>query len=486
MVSIKSICALTSLHITLLSNDSSNAAVVMAAGTTTTTPSSSSPKFGKLHVMHMKSASLFSQSASYQVDVDPAFMSEGRGRDVFGRPISMAAFLAAEKTNRPPSPPDAADAVVTMMKKEDVPVREDRYYGSAWLGSSFLRQMQQHAGVDLSSSSSDDVVDTSDDTVLHKMKMTHIVKSSPWHTDVMVEERSTTPKQVGFYLLNDNPRAYFETKDVDLCIPILKGSFVTFNGRRPHHTVIMDGHVDMLGPFDVFSAKGVDGTEDTIVGSVVPLDEEGHDSESIAVLNQEGRDSEDGARPVLQEEEKLSLVADTPAYPTEGRAYFGRTYQAASVRNHGYVFAYDAVLTPCESCKVTLALTSSDEAFKCTKEAYDKAIMLRLSDQLTYTADESGSTGMKRLTFDSPNPIVATNLALFFCNAEGEPVACSFMKPATLMEEVEVNKALFPEYGEQSNEGEVGSLDDSNAGSSSVWSILATGLVASGIIIYAL
>ena len=437
--------------------------------------------------MHMKSASLFSQSASYQVDVDPKFMSEGRGRDIFGRPISMAAFLAAEKTkNRPPSPPADDDAVM-MLKKEDIPVREDRYFGSAWLGSSFLRQMQQHAGVDLSSSSSseEDVVDTSDDTILHKMKMTHIVKSSPWHTDVMVEERSTTPKQVGFYLLNDNPRAYFETKDVDLCIPILKGSFVTFNGRRPHHTVIMDGHVDMLGPFDVFSAKGVDGTEDTIVGPIVPLDE-GHDSENIVVLNEGGRDSEDGARPVLQEEEKLSLVAATPAYPTEGRAYFGRTYQAASVRNHGYVFAYDAVgLMPCMECKVKLALTSSDEAFKCTKEAYDKAIMLRLSDQLTYTADESGSTGMKRLTFDSPNPIVATNLALFFCNAEGEPVACSFMKPATLVEEVEVNKALFPEYGEQSNEGEVGSLDDSNAGSSSVWSLLATGLVASGIL-YAL
>ncbi|KAL7457571.1 hypothetical protein ACHAWC_009176, partial [Mediolabrus comicus] len=309
MVSIKLlICALlTALHIT-------HAAAVMAADTTTT-PSSSSPKFGKLHVMHMKSASLFSQSASYQVDVDPAFMSESRGRDIFGRPISMAAFLAAaEKTNRPP-PPAAADAVM-MLKKEDIPVREDRYFGSAWLGSSFLRQMQQHAGVDLSSSSSEkDVVDTSDDTILHKMKMTHIAKSSPWHTDVMVEERSTTPKRVGFYLLNDNPRAYFETKDDDLCIPIIKGSFITFNGRRPHHTVIMDGHVDMLGPFDVFSAKGVDGTEDTIVGSVVPLDDEGHDSESSVVLNEGGHDSEDGARPVLEEEEeeeeKLSLVATT-------------------------------------------------------------------------------------------------------------------------------------------------------------------------------
>ena len=483
MVSIKLICALTALHIT-------HAAVVMATGSTTTSPSSS-PKFGKLHVIHMKSASLFSQSASYQVDVDPAFMSEGRGRDVFGRPISMAAFLAAQKTNPPPPAADD-DAVDTMMKKEDVPAREDRYFGSAWLGSSFLRQMQQHAGVDLTSSSSSssekNMVDTSDDTVLHKIKMTHIVKSSPWHTDVMVEERSTTPKQVAFYLLNDNPMAYFETKDVDVCIPILKGSFVTFNGRRPHHTVIMDGHVDMLGPFDVFSAKGVDGTEDTIVGSVVPLDED-YDSESVVVLNEGGRDSEDGARPVLQEEEKLSLVAAaTPAaHPTEGRAYFGRTYQAASVRNHGYVFAYDIVgLKPCMDCQVKLGLATSDEAFKCTKEAYDKAIMLRLSDQLTYTADESGSTGMKRLTFDSANPIVAMNLALFFCNEEGEPVACSFMKPATLIEEVEVNNALFPEYGEQSNEVVVNIWDDdSSAGSSSVWSILAAGLL-SFVCIYAL
>jgi hypothetical protein len=29
--------------------------------------------------------------------------------------------------------------------------------------------------------------------------------------------------QVGFYVLNDNPDAHFETKDDELCIPIMKG-----------------------------------------------------------------------------------------------------------------------------------------------------------------------------------------------------------------------------------------------------------------------
>ena len=61
------------------------------------------------------------------------------------------------------------------------------------------------------------------------------------------------PLQVGFFFSNTNEDAYFETQDGELCIPIVEETFVSFDGRLPHRTVVMSGHVDMVGPFSLSS-----------------------------------------------------------------------------------------------------------------------------------------------------------------------------------------------------------------------------------------
>lgn len=115
----------------------------------------------------MTSVSLFSE-ANFFIDVDATKMSAAAGRDSYGRPVGLAGL-----TNRPST--------------NYVASRSDRYFGSTWLRSSFLRQMQKFAGVDLASP---DILDTSDDNVLHMVRMTHIVKSSTWHAMVLLMRKT--------------------------------------------------------------------------------------------------------------------------------------------------------------------------------------------------------------------------------------------------------------------------------------------------------
>ncbi len=79
--------------------------------------------------------------------------------------------------------------------------RTDRYFGSAWLGNDLLREMQEFAGVSSPDLSSGDI--------LHKMTTTHLVKTSPLHTDGIVDGQDRacvgSSLQVGFSVLNDNP-----------------------------------------------------------------------------------------------------------------------------------------------------------------------------------------------------------------------------------------------------------------------------------------
>jgi hypothetical protein len=143
---------------------------------------------------------------------------------------------------------------------EIVNTRADRSFGRAWLEKRFIREMQEFGGVYSSDLSSGDA--------LTKMRVTHIVKTSEWHTDGIVGggRLSAGSSQQGFYVLNDNPHAYFETDDDELCIPFVRGSFLAFNGRKPHRTVINDGSVDLLGPFDLPSLKCVDVISLTLAG----------------------------------------------------------------------------------------------------------------------------------------------------------------------------------------------------------------------------
>ena len=184
------------------------------------------------HVIPMPSASLFSK-ANYFINVDPTEMSD-----------TQEQYLDINND-----------------------MNDFRILGSVLVRRGFLRQMQLQSGISFESLS----LDTSDDALLHKLRMTRLVKSSPRHIDVIVgasrkssnQQRGSLP--VGFFIMNSNPDAYFETDDDDLCIPMVEGTFVTFNGLRPHRTVIKAGHVDLIGPFDMESGNAVVSSDSDLV-----------------------------------------------------------------------------------------------------------------------------------------------------------------------------------------------------------------------------
>ena len=150
------------------------------------------------HVKSMTNTHLF-PGKDFGIIVDATEKCAAEGLDSYGRP-----FYFADLTNSP--------------SKSYVKPREDRYRGMSWLRASFLRKMQEFAGVDLASPG---VTDTSNDDFFYKMKMTHIVKTSPWHIDVFDDSRQGLhePWPVGFYFLNENPDAFFEFDDDELCVP---------------------------------------------------------------------------------------------------------------------------------------------------------------------------------------------------------------------------------------------------------------------------
>ena len=121
---------------------------------------------------------------------------------------------------------------------------EGRAYGSASVHPHFLHKIQQLA-------------DTAVGSVATKIQMLRITKSSPRHIDCkmdgldmidMLNDKSNDG-QVGFFVRNTNPSAYFETDDGERCIPIVEGTLIHFDGSLPHRTIIKSGHVDLIGPF---------------------------------------------------------------------------------------------------------------------------------------------------------------------------------------------------------------------------------------------
>ena len=58
----------------------------------------------------------------------------------------------------------------------------------------------------------------------------------------------TTPTSIIF--MNNNPNAYLSLDEEGMSIPIIKGSLVKFDGSKLHHTIINDGIVQLVGPFE--------------------------------------------------------------------------------------------------------------------------------------------------------------------------------------------------------------------------------------------
>ena len=367
------------------------------------------------HVKSMTNTHLF-PGKDFGIIVDATEKCAAEGLDSYGRPFGFA-----DLTNSP--------------SKSYVKPREDRYRGMSWLGASFLREMQEFAGVDLASPG---IADTSNDDAFYKMKTTHIVKSSPWHIDGVESSRQgfREPWPVGFYILNDNPNAFFEFDDDELCVPIVKGNFITFNGHKLHHTVVADGFVDLLGPFDLKGAKCV-GRIHHIYATSAPT----------VGVQQRRKLNEEGVR------------AETAI---SGQAFYGFFFDGVTNEIFEQMLAHNITGLPrcTNNCNISIALSTSQE---CTTETYDGASFVPLLDDLTYTTDEEGNTGLKQQSFnvdsehptgeqllallknvlENPTEAEELNLSTFFYDEEGELVACSFLPTIISDERKDLAKNVF-------------------------------------------
>ena len=125
-------------------------------------------------------------------------------------------------------------------------------YGTASLHRALLGQIEEKVG-------SDNVNAAALDAVHRQVQTLRLTRTSPWHTDCEMDGHQKRkslkdkPLQVGFFFSNTNEDAYFETMDGELCIPVVEETFVSFDGRLPHRTVVMSGHADMVGPFSLSS-----------------------------------------------------------------------------------------------------------------------------------------------------------------------------------------------------------------------------------------
>ena len=417
------------------------------------------------HVKSMTNTHLF-PGKDFGIIVDATKKCAAEGLDSYGRPFGFA-----DLTNSPST--------------SYVKPREDRYRGMSWLGASFLRKMQEFAGVDLASPG---VVDTSNDDVFYKMKTTHIVKSSPWHIDIFDGSRQglMEPRRpVGFYILNDNPNAFFEFDDDELCIPIVKGNFITFNGQKRHHTVVSEGFVDLLGPFDLKNVKCVGAA----VGAI-----------PVQVFNDVWAGEVGGAT----KERKLNEEGGTEKI-ISGQAFYDISYyggETNEVTEHMLAHNITGLPRCTDNCNISVALSTSQE---CTEETYDGALIVPLLDYLTYTTDEEGNTGVEGQNFNvdgenaigeqllaflmnvlkNPTQAQEMNLSTFFYDEEGELVACSFLQPVISDEMKDLAKNILDLVGSMTGDAEndttapvVATDGGSSAGSVSLLSLVVVVLSA--------
>lgn len=145
------------------------------------------------------------------------------------------------------------------------PTFDGRLKGRAVLKSGFAKHIKSLAGF---------LPFGQEDTIVHT---TLLSTSTHRHTDAYGTMKQTTsgdttsggdadekPKipvsgRVGFVALKSSDDAYFEHHGAfGTCVPIKEGSFIQFDGRVPHNTIIKNGSVKMLGPFEVATFAAVE------------------------------------------------------------------------------------------------------------------------------------------------------------------------------------------------------------------------------------
>ena len=278
-------------------------------------------------------------------------------------------------------------------------------------------------------------------------------------------------------------------------VPIVKGNFITFNGQKPHRTVISDGSVDLLGPFELKMAKGVRAPESAGPEPV----------RSLFFLDLTSTPLTGSVEGVQQRRELNEEAGNEKII--SGQAYYGISYDKGVTNDiTKHVLAYNITGLPrcTDNCNISVALSTSQ---KCTKETHDGASFVPLLDKLTYTTDIQGNTGVKRQSFnvdgehptgeqlvallknvqENPTQAQELNLSTFFYDEEGELVACSFLQPTTSDEMKDLaNRILGLDgsmIGDADAEAEINSTTPvaatdggSSAGGTSLLSSLAFGL----------
>ena len=250
-----------------------------------------------------------------------------------------------------------------------------RTYGMASIYPAFLGRIKQQLGTDNINAAALGGV--------NQVQTLRLMGTSPWHTDRERDgrhQKRKAPKndklQVGLFFSNTNEDAYFETKDGDLCIPIVEGIFVSFDGRVPHRSVVMSGHIDMVGPFslsnDVLVNVGgytLGATAGFLLDSYKPLNE--GRLEAMAHRNRQ-------------------LSANNNSSNIEGSLVMGDMKDSEEYGDHFLAF-YAAGLPPncTDDCAIAIALANSRE---CTEDVYDSALKVLLSKELSYSTDEGGNT----------------------------------------------------------------------------------------------
>ena len=139
--------------------------------------------------------------------------------------------------------------------------KEGRRVGKAWVYPAFVQKLQKATGktVDLPGSS-------------FQVQTLYITETTNPHVDTklaangvggdlkrsQLKASDADGSMTAFYVQKSTADAYFETDDDEMCIPIVEGSALYFNGGLPHHTVLNSpGAIKLVGPFLLSTLESV-------------------------------------------------------------------------------------------------------------------------------------------------------------------------------------------------------------------------------------
>lgn len=317
----------------------------------------------------------------------------------------------------------------------------NRAYGNAYLYRPLLKQIQAKLDTpDIDAPSFD--APSFDEDEVRQVQTLRLMGTTPWHTDCEMDgpnvrklptkmDKLQAQLQVGFFFSNTNENAYFETKDGRICIPVVENNFVSFNGREPHRSVVMSGHVDMVGPF-------------LLSNNALSI---------VAMLLQ-------ATGPVTAVRRKRQLSTEDDSISTEGTLLMGDITDSETYPAGDNFVKLDASGLPpgcTNDCTMSIALANSRE---CTEDIHGSARKVLLQEDLFYMTNEEGHTvvpatkdsGWYEQVFSSvtesenspislaevvsmlnADPAVTNTSApvIYLYNKEKVPVACSFLETLT-------------------------------------------------------